>query len=66
LNVCVSGESGVLSTTRVLVPIALDGEELVLPDAVLLPDELQAATPRARIMADIVARPDRTLGLMDL
>jgi hypothetical protein len=49
-----------------LVPIALDGEELVLPDAVLLPDELQAATPRARIMADIAARPDRTLGLMDL
>jgi hypothetical protein len=48
-----------------LVPIALDGEELV-PDGVLLPDELQAATPRARITADIVARPDRTFGLMDL
>jgi hypothetical protein len=49
-----------------LVPIALDGEELVLPDAVLLPEELHAATPTARITADIVARPDRTLGLMDL
>jgi hypothetical protein len=48
------------------VPIALDAEELVLPDAVLLPDELQAATPRATITADVMARPDRTLGLMDL
>jgi hypothetical protein len=47
------------------LPIALDDEEFV-PDAVLLPDELQAATPTARITADIVARPDRTLGLMDL
>jgi hypothetical protein len=47
------------------VPIALDGEELV-PDEVLLPDELQAATPRATITADVMARPDRTLGLMDL
>jgi hypothetical protein len=48
-----------------LVPIALDGEEL-LPDAVLLPDELHAATPTARATADIVARPDRSLGFMDL
>ena len=48
-----------------MVPIALDGEELVL-DGVLLPDELQAATPRATITADIAARPDRTLGLLDL
>jgi len=47
------------------VPIALDAEELV-PDGVLLLDELQAATPRATITADIMARPDRTLGLMDL
>jgi len=47
------------------VPIALDGDEFV-PDGVLLPDELHAATPAARITADIVARPDRTLGLMDL
>jgi len=45
------------------VPIALDGEELV-PDAVLVPDELHAARPR--ITADIAVRPDRTLGLMDL
>jgi hypothetical protein len=37
-----------------------------VPDGVLLPDELQAARPTARIAADIVARPDRTLGLMDL
>jgi hypothetical protein len=41
--------------------MALDGEELEL-DAVLLPDELQAATPRITT----VARPYRTLGLMDL
>ena len=62
LNVFVSGESGVLSTTRVFLPIALDGEEFEL-DAVL-PDELHAAA--ARITADIVTRPDRILGLMDL
>jgi hypothetical protein len=48
-----------------LVPIALDGDELEL-DGVLLPDELQAATPTTRIATDIAARPDRTLGLMDL
>jgi len=47
------------------LPIAFDDEEFV-PDVVLLPDELHAATPAARITADIVARPDRTLGLMDL
>jgi len=47
------------------VPIALDGDELEL-DGVLLLDELQAATPTAMITADIAARPDRTLGLMDL
>jgi hypothetical protein len=46
------------------LPIALDAEELV-PDAVL-PDELHAARPPARITADIVARPARALGLMDL
>jgi len=45
------------------LPIALDGDELV-PDGVLLLDELQAAA--ARITADIVTRPERTLGLMDL
>ncbi|HEU5391408.1 MAG TPA: hypothetical protein VFV73_36455 [Streptosporangiaceae bacterium] len=45
------------------MPIALDGDELV-PDGVLLLDELQAAA--ARMRADIVTRPDRTLGLMDL
>jgi hypothetical protein len=44
------------------LPIALDGDEFV-PDGVLLA-ELQAAA--ARITADIVTRPDRTLGLMDL
>jgi hypothetical protein len=48
-----------------LVPIALDDDEFV-PDGVLLPDELHAATPAARITAEIVARPDRTLGFMDL
>jgi hypothetical protein len=47
------------------VPIALDDEELEL-DAVLLPEELQAATPTVRITAAIAARPDRTLGLIDL
>jgi hypothetical protein len=62
LNVFVSGERGVLSTTRVLVPIALDGEEL-LPDAVV-PDELHATA--ARSTADVAARPARALGLMDL
>jgi hypothetical protein len=45
-----------------LVPIALDGEELV-PDAVLLPEELHAATPPARITADIAVM---ALSLMDL
>ena len=65
LNVCVSGESGVLSTTRVLVPIPLDDDELV-PDAVLLLDELHAATPTARATAETVARTGSTLGLVDL
>jgi hypothetical protein len=46
-----------------LVPIALDGDEFE-PDGVLLPDELQAAA--ARITADIMTKPDRTLRLMDL
>ena len=64
LNVCVSGESGVLSTTRVLVPIPLDDDELV-PDAVLLLDELHAATPR-RAAAETAARPGSILGLVDL
>jgi hypothetical protein len=45
------------------LPIALDGDELV-PDGVLLLDELQAAA--ARITADIMTKPDRTLRLMDL
>jgi hypothetical protein len=45
-----------------LVPIALDGEEL-LPDAVV-PDELHATA--ARSTADVAARPARALGLMDL
>jgi hypothetical protein len=62
LNVCVSGESGVLSTTRVFFPIAADDEELE-PGAAVPPDELHAATPAARITA---AAAVRTLGLMDL
>ncbi|MBV9204934.1 MAG: hypothetical protein JO037_05925 [Actinobacteria bacterium] len=51
-----------LSTTRVLVPIAFDAAELEL-DAVLLPEELHAATPTARIPAAMAVV---TLGLMDL
>jgi hypothetical protein len=62
LNVCVSGESGVLSTTRGLVPIALDAAELE-PDAAVLPEELHAATPPTRITAAIAVM---TLGLMNL
>jgi len=46
------------------VPIAFDGDELV-PDAVLLLDELHAATPR-RAAAETVARTGSTLGLVDL
>jgi hypothetical protein len=61
LNVCVSGESGVLSTTRVLVPIAFDAE--VEPAAGVLPEELHAATPAARATAAMAVR---TLGLRDL
>jgi hypothetical protein len=48
-----------------LVPIPLDGDELV-PDAVLLLDELHAATPRARATAETAARPGSILGLVDL
>jgi hypothetical protein len=48
-----------------LVPIALDDDELAV-DAVVLLDELHAATPRARATAEITARPGRTLDLIDL
>jgi hypothetical protein len=47
-----------------LVPIPLDGDELV-PDAVLLLDELHAATPR-RAAAETAARTGSALGLVDL
>jgi hypothetical protein len=48
-----------------LVPIALDDDEVV-PDVLLLLDELHAATPRARATAETAARAGRTLGLKDL
>jgi hypothetical protein len=44
------------------VPIVLDDEELEL-DAVVLPEELHAATPPTRITAAIAVM---TLGLMNL
>jgi hypothetical protein len=59
LNVCVSGDSGVLSTTRVLVPIAFDAE----PGLAAVPPELHAATPAVRATAATAAR---TLGFRDL
>jgi hypothetical protein len=49
-----------------LVPIALDGDELVLVFfGVLVPDELHAAAAR-RVTAEIATRLDRALGLIDL
>jgi hypothetical protein len=50
----------VLSTTRVLLPIAGDAE---LEPAAVLPPELHAATPAVRATAATAAR---TLGLRDL